>query len=376
MRRPDLASDGGRGRPGGAARPGGTTAPAILALLALVIASIALGLTLLRTAGTDAAECRTSAWNALPGTSALPAGWSVTGSGFFADSLATTLVGPTPADGSEAPTVYVSVSCYGGDGHSALVRSRNAELASGGSDVTFPKIGTESYATRDASAGTLSVFVLRGALVANLSSSGTIDLASLELATRAIDGAMTNAQSAGSGNVTPAPPVSAPPSPSGSAGASASAGPSHVAPDLEKVLPTKAGGVDLTTESITASTALNDDASVQALTAALAKIGKKPDDLAIAQAYDSAENLDLYVYAFRIKGLPAATLTPVIVTNWLAPAGSNPKTTKVTVGGKPMTRLDFTDTGGTDYVYLKGDVVYAIETSDAALAAEAGKALP
>ncbi|HEY0443484.1 MAG TPA: hypothetical protein VGC90_04600, partial [Candidatus Limnocylindrales bacterium] len=69
MRRPDLASDGGRGRPGGAARPGGTTAPAILALLALVIASIALGLTLLRTAGTDAAECRTSAWNALPGTS-------------------------------------------------------------------------------------------------------------------------------------------------------------------------------------------------------------------------------------------------------------------------------------------------------------------
>lgn len=377
MRRPDGPVGGGRvSRPGMRAGSGSATVATGLGLIALVVASVALGVTLLRAASPDAATCRTSAWSALPGEGGLPSGWSVSGTGFFVDSLATTLVGPPPGDGTEAPSVYVSVSCFGNDGHDAMTRSRNAGLAAGGSDLTFPRLGTESYAIRDPSAGTVSVYVLRGGLVANLSSAGSIDPASLELAARAIDGAMSNAQSAsGGGPVTPAPAVSAAPG-SPSPEPSESARLSHVAPDLEAMLPKTAGNTALTTESITASTAIGDDATAQALAAALQRLGKKPDDLAIAQAYDPATTLDLYIYAFRITGVTSAALAPVITTSWLAPEGSDATSSKVTIAGKSLTKIDFPEAGAADYVYQHGEVVFAVETSDAALATEVVRALP
>ncbi len=377
MKRPDGPGDGGRlPRPGMRAASGSAALATGLGAIALVVASVALGVTLLRVLVPDAATCRASAWSALPGEGGLPPGWSATGTGFFVDSLATTLVGPPPGDGTDAPSVFVSVSCYGDEGHDALVRSRNATLAAGGSDLTFPRLGTESYATRDPGAGSVSVYVLRGGLVANLSSAGSIDPASLELAARAIDGAMSNAQTAGGGApVTPAPAVSAGPETS-SPGPSESAGLSHVAPDLEAMLPRTAGTVALSTESISAATAIGDDPSAQALAAALERLGKKPDDLAIAQAYDPAAALDLYIYAFRITGVTAAVLAPVVTASWLAPEGSDATFSKVTVGGKSVTKIDFPEAGATDYVYQRGEVVFAIESADAALAAEMLKALP
>src|SRR3954467_9784421 len=132
---------------------------------------------------------------------------------------------------------------------------------------------------------------MRGDLVANLASAANIDLASLENAARAVDTAMTGAQSAAiAAAATPVPAVTAGP-------ATASPDPgdtgalSHTYPDLERLLPTRAGDTDLVAESFAGSTAIGDDATSSSLVTALEKIRKTPDDLQIAQAYDGARSL-------------------------------------------------------------------------------------
>jgi hypothetical protein len=349
--------------------------PILLSLLAVAIAVAALLMSILRGGAPAAASCRTSAWNAVPTLDTLPSGWSLSGTGFYVDSLATTLVGPTPSDGTQGPTIYVSVSCYGSDAKEALTRSRSAALAAGGVDLAFPPVGNQSMATRDAAAGSLSVYVLRGSLVANLAAPSDIDLANLEQAARAIDTAMTRAETPGASF-----PVQVRPS-AAAVGSDSPAAPSlealsHVAPDLEKLLPQKVDSTVLVTESTTAATALGDDASSTALIDALKKLGKVPDDLQIAEAYDGSGNVDLYVIAFRVAGVTAPKLAPVIVSGWLAPPSADATTSKVTLAGKAMTKITFGDGGANDYVYQHGDVVFDIETPDEALAGKVAALLP
>ncbi|HKG56753.1 MAG TPA: hypothetical protein VKA85_05865 [Candidatus Limnocylindrales bacterium] len=377
MKRRDLDTTFGAGRtpPAGRGTSGFAT---VLSLAALAVAVVALGLTLVRGGTTATPTCRSSAWSALPRTDALPAGWTASGTSFYVDSMATTLLGPAASDGGgEAPTVYLSVSCYGDAARDALVRSRNAAIAGGATDLAFAKLGSESFAIRDASAGSVSVYVMRGDLVANLASAANIDLSALENAARAVDTAMTAAQSGAAAAATPAPVATAgAAAPSGSADPGDSQQLSHVIPDLEKVLPKRAGETDLITESIAGSTAIGDDAASAALVAALEKIHKKPADLQIAQAYDEARSLELYVYAFRLPGTKSAVLAPIVIDDWLAPPETGATSSKTAVAGKPMTKVTFGDSGAVDYVYQHGDIVFDIETSDAALAAEIARQLP
>jgi hypothetical protein len=370
-RDPDSTIGAPRQQTGAAAPP----VAVLLSVVALVIAGAALGMTLLRGGASATATCRSSAWSALPRPDALPSGWTASGSAFYVDSMATTLLGPTAADTGEAPTIYLSVSCYGDAAHDALVRSRNAAIAGGATDLAFARLGSESFAIRDTNAGSISVYVMRGDLVANLASAANIDVASLENAARAVDTAMTAAQSAAiAAAVTPVPAVTAGPvvasQDPGDTGAL-----SHAYPDLEKLLPTRAGDSDLVVESFAGATAIGDDAASSALVTALEKIKKTPDDLQIAQAYDGARSLDLYVYVFRVPGVKPAVLAPIVIDNWLAPADTGAKSARATVAGKAMTKVTVPQ-GGADYVYQHGDVVFDIETSDAALAAEVAKLLP
>jgi hypothetical protein len=346
-----------------------------LSLLAVAIAIAALAVTMLRGSPPSASSCRTSAWNAVPALDALPSGWTMSGTGFYVDSLATTLVGPTPSDGTQGPTIYVSVSCYGGDAHEALTRSRAAALAAGSVDMEFPRVGNETTATRDTAAGSLSVYVLRGSLVANLAAPSDIDLINLQTAAQAVDAAMSRAE-------TPGASLPAQVRPSTAAAASASPPhPSadvltHVAPDLEALLPKKIDSTVLTTDSSTAASAVVGDASSAALTDALKKMGKVPNDLQMAEAYDGTAKVDIYVIGFRIPGVTAAKLAPVIIGSWLAPPSANATTSKVTVAKKDMTKITFADGGPSDYIYQHGDVVFDIETPDAAVAEKVAALLP
>ena len=358
--------------------PRGFVALALLSLAAIAISVVAIVLILTRPSST-ADDCRTLAWNALPDAAGLPGGWSVNATNFYVGGVGTSLVGPAPSDGSgAAPTVYLQVTCYGNDSHLAMTRSHDSAIAAGAKDVTFTDLGDESFATTDAASSGTAVYVRRGPLVATLAAQGGIDQGDLEQAAVAVADGMAGAGSIATGPSPTAAPSVAAVEPTGSSDAEASPSdvPSHVAPDLEAMLPTTIAGATMVSQSTTGTNALGDDESSRSLVASLGKLGKKPSDLQIAEAYDPDGNVDAEVIAFRAGGVKAAVLGQAVLDSWLAGGASGVVTTKKTISGKPVTQVDYGDGGSFDYLYEKGDVVFDVSTSDPTVAAETIKLLP
>lgn len=383
---PAVGPGGGRRRrqPPGSSRAGqGLILVGIASLVAVALASAALFVTLTRPSASSDTSCRAIAWDALPATDALPDGWTVTGSGFYTDGYGASLVGPAPSSGQATqPGINVRVSCFGTDGHLAVTRSHDSDLAVGGTEVPFADIGDETVATQDAAGTTTSVYIRRGQLVASLAASQGVDPADLELAAQAIDDAMVEAESTAAAASTPA----AEPTGSDALGPepsdeiptdepSASIAESHNSPELEAILPTKISGTTLATQSTTGTAAFGDDPSSQALLQALSKYGKTGDDLEIAEAYDATAAVDVDVIAFRVKGVTAAQLRQAVVQSWLAADASGVTTSQATVGGKKVTVIDYGDGGSKDYLYEQAETVVVVTTSDPAIATEALSAL-
>lgn len=356
---------------------------ALLSVAALVVSTLAIALTLLRGTGSNGDSCGTVAWNALPDASALPEGWTVAAGNFYADGSGTSFTGPTPADGSSPPTMYLQVTCFGSSGHLAMTRSHQSATAAGATDATFIDLGDESFATEDPSNGSTSVYVRRGILVAILVAPTSLDPAVIEVAAGAVDDALA---SAGSGK---APPSAAPrtprpissgssiPSiePSASDSGSPSPTPAHAAVDLEALLPLAVGGVPLTRQStLGTSGLLGTDPSSQALIDSLTGLGKTPADLEIAAAYDDSQTIQ--IFAFRLKGIKGPKLGQAIVDSYLAAGPSGVTSVVVTISGKQVTHVAYGDGGTDDYVYVHGDIVFDVASGDPATAAQSLAALP
>jgi hypothetical protein len=381
--------------------PRGVIGVAALSILAIVVSTVAIVLTLTHSSASDQSACRTQAWNALPDPTGLPVGWALTAGNFYVDGAGTSAVGPTPSGGtSDTPTVYLQVTCYGSDGHLAMIRLRDSALAVGGTAQTFTSLGDESFAVRDATGGQ-SVYVRRGQLVAGLAAASSVGLADLETVAQAVDTSLASAASGaqvaiGQSTIPPGgvpvgglpsnPPVnSAAPSgapsdaPSGGASGAPSDAPSaavHVAPDLEALLPKVIGGVTLSSQSTSGTDALGQDASSLALVTSLTQMGKNASDLQIAESYDPAGNLDVELLAFRVPGVDSAKLGQAVLDSWLAGGASGVTTAKVTLSGKAITTVTYSDGGPADYIYEKGDVVYDLSTSDATIAAQTVSLFP
>ena len=374
----------------GSGQPGRTLyVVAALSVIAIVVSGLAIFLSLTRPAGggsatTDATACRTMAWNALPDPVGLPTGWTLSTSNFYVDGAGASVNGPAPADGSTAgPTIYLQVTCFGGDGHLVMTRFHDSANAAGGSDVSFTKLGDESFASLDSTGQGTSVYIRRGQLVASLLAPSDVASADLSATASAVDTGLAFAASGG--QVAAVPPGSPRPSPStavgspaiGSPGASttgsapaaaadgsADPGDQHAAPDLEALLPRKIGGVALTYQSTDGTTALaGNDTSTTALVASLTQMGKTAADLDIAEAYDGDGSLDAQIIAFRVKGVGADKLGQAILDSWLSDGASGITSAKTTISGKTVTKVTYSDGGPADYLYLKGDVVYDLSTS-------------
>src|SRR5512142_1449461 len=78
------------------------------------------------------------------------------------------------------------------------------------------------------------------------------------------------------------------PSESSPASESPSASPTPPAPVLEREMPRSVNGTTLTVQSATDATSLGRGPMFRALNAGVTKLGKKPSDLEIAEAYDAA----------------------------------------------------------------------------------------
>ena len=363
------------------------TIVAVLSIVAIVVSAASIVLTLTRpgTGGVvDANTCRTMAWNALPDPAKLPSGWSMSTSNFYVDGAGASVTGPDPADGSSpAPTIYLQVTCFGGDGHLVMTRFHDSARAAGGTDVSFTKLGDESFATQDSQGQGTSVYIRHGSLVASIAAPIDVATPDLEQTATVVDGALAFA---GSGGILAFNPSSQTPrtslAPVGTdASAEPSANPSddlssaepsaiHDAPDLEAVLPKKIAGVTLVYQSTSGSDALaGDDPSSTALVASLAQMGKKPADLQIAEAYDEGD-LDAQVIAFRVHGITAEKLGQAILDSWLTDGASGITSAKVSISGKVVTKVSYSDGGAADYLYLKGEVVYDLSTSTDSVATE------
>jgi hypothetical protein len=368
----------GRGKPQPAQASSTAGWVVLLSVVAIVASVAAVGFVVLRGLSSGGDTCRTQAWDALPDGTGLPDGWTIAGGSFYADGAGTTLHGPAPSDGSSGPsTMYLQITCYGADSHSAMTHAHQSALATGSSDVPLIALGDESFATADPTNGSTTVFIRKGGLVATLVAPTTLDPVDLEQAAQSVDAGLS---SAGSTAVRPSPtirtPVPIPSSDVGSPSAAASDGPAptpvHAVPDLEAMVPKVVGGTTLTTQSTLGTAGLGSDPAIQdALVSFLSKLGKAPADLQAAEGYDDSGLSDLGVFAYRVSGVTGAALRQAIIDSYVAADPSSTTTAPATIGGKQVTHISYGSGGSDDYVYVKGDVVFDVATADPALANKA-----
>ena len=178
-----------------------------------------------------------------------------------------------------------------------------------------------------------------------------------------------------------APPTTALASPSDSFDPNASvasdppAVDTHDAIELEALLPLALNGTALVTQSWTGDGVLTDDAWSTAMKTFLTSAGKAPTDLHVAQAYDPNQALDISIGVYQVKGVLATPLRDALVNAW---KGDYPDmtVTQVTLDGKSVTKGGFGQDTASSYLYMRGDDVFDIETTDEAIAIAALKALP
>lgn len=355
-----------------------------LAIGALAVALVALGsvgLALARSLPSTTDSCQTTAWNAVPAATDLPAGWSETATQYDVERMTMTLLGPTPQDQASARAViYATVTCYPTDAADAVTRSQAAASAAGQTVSSRSDLGDQGFTALDPS-GAAFIQFRRGDVVAYVAASGDATAAEVEAVASAFDRAL-----GGNGSTatipTPAPSTDASPSPSepapASSSPSASVSPSTgaAAPELEAALPTTVAGTTLTIDSAVGSSVLGNDAGSRAIGAALRAEGRSPDDFEVAEAYDATGSIDLSVYAFRVTGMAGDALRKIVLDTWLSAGGAGVTTSTATLGDRAFTRVDYGDGGIADYVATDRDMVIVIETADASLAAEAAAALP
>jgi hypothetical protein len=185
---------------------------------------------------------------------------------------------------------------------------------------------------------------------------------------------------AGAAGATVSPGAAAGPGTSGSPGPATSASPSatlagrHADPDLEALLPTSLGGVTLIVES-QAGTDLSTDSA--AFDAFLAKFGRTRADFSLASAY-SPGGLKAQVGAWRLRGADPARLLDAFAAAVQASSSTPLTRVEETVGGRTVTRIGDPGqlTQGPIYVFVRGDTLLFVETTEPALAAEAIGKLP
>jgi hypothetical protein len=145
---------------------------------------------------------------------------------------------------------------------------------------------------------------------------------------------------------------------------------SHDAPDLEALLPTELSGTPLQLQSWTGDVYLTDDSWSTSITSFLTSAGKTPPDFRVAQAYDATQALDGTVLVYTVAGIEPAKVRDALLAAW---KGDFPdlKVSTLTLGGKEVTKGDFGSDAAATFLYLKGNAVYDIETSDEAIATTA-----
>jgi hypothetical protein len=338
-----------------------------LALFAVVIAGVALGLTVWRLLGTGSgSSCQNTVWSAAPAANQLPDQWAPQGTTFDTNRRTTTFAGADPGDGSGAPTVLATVTCFPDGAADAVSRASAAARQLGQMVSTKDDLSDGGFEATDAS-GAIFLEFRRGDIIVDLAAAGGATATDIETIASAYDMALGGD---GGSIATPAPTSASSPAASGDV-----TGLTHDAPELEKLLPTSVAGTPMTVDSALGSAVLTNDPGSRAATAALRAAGKTPDDLRFAESYDETSTLDVSVVAMAVSGLDGATVQSMVL-DWFQLAGAGVTHVDVQLGGKTWTKYDLGDEGPMSYVRVESSAVIVITTSDPTLADEAASAMP
>ena len=148
----------------------------------------------------------------------------------------------------------------------------------------------------------------------------------------------------------------------------------HAAPELEALLPTTLGGVSLTIESQAGTDLATESAAFDAF---LASLGKSRADFTLASAY-SPGGLKAAVGAWRVNGADSALLLPGFATAVQASSTTTLAQVEEIVAGRAVNRIGDPGqlTQGPLYVFVRGETLWFVQTTERALAEEAMNKLP
>lgn len=219
----------------------------------------------------------------------------------------------------------------------------------------------------------------------------TIGLAGvLALMVAACSGGSASSPSA---SATPIASASASTAPSAAATESAAASESEVAlpsielpntaPELLALLPEKVGGIASFPRAETSETGdkfLESGDDNQEFADFLQRLGKSADDVSVAsKTYADIANPSseaTAIFAFRVAGADSSKLLAEMQTA-IASGEDNVTWQAATLGGKSVQVAATSQmAGGQTYVYVRSDIVFAVITSDDALAEDALSQLP
>jgi hypothetical protein len=343
-----------------------------VAVLSLIVAAVALGLAVWQLVAPSGPSCQNTAWSAEPAANELPDQWTVAGTTFDVNRRTTQFTGVDPGDGSGAPNVLGTVTCFPDGAADAVARAAAAAKDVGQVVEDRTDLSDGGFEATDAS-GAIFLEFRRGDIVVDLAASGGATPTDIETVASAYDKSL-----GGDGGTiaTPNPAASdgglGSPSASDDTGAAAS----PAAPELEKLLPTTVGSVTLTVDSALGTDVLQDDQGSRAITAALRAEGKGPEALRLAEAYDANQTSDLNMLAVTVEGMDVKKVEQLVLDSWLAASGAGVTQTQTTLAGKPYTKVDLGDGGPIDYVRTDNGIVFVITTADAKLAEQAAAQLP
>jgi hypothetical protein len=149
----------------------------------------------------------------------------------------------------------------------------------------------------------------------------------------------------------------------------------HDAPELEARLPRELQGTALQVQSWTGVGILSDDNFSTSVTSFLACVGKTPDDLRVAQAYDPDQAIDGSIGIYQVDGVAPAEVRDALLAAWKVDSPDMTVST-VKLAGQDVTKADFGEDTIDSWLVVRDGVVYDIETNDQDVAAAAVAALP
>jgi hypothetical protein len=348
----------------------------IVALVAMLIAAVALGLAAWGFFAPGSPECQQQAWDTTPAAADLPTGWAITAQQYDLERKTMSFLGPVvDAETGAQAVVYATTTCFATGAAESVTLSQEAAEAAGQAVIDRPDLGDQAYSSTD-DTGSVFLQLRHGPIVVYLAASGDATTREVDQIATAFDKALggdggTIADATAQPLSTEDPLDSFDPEATEEAVVE-----SPAAPDLVARLPTKVGDVTLLVDSATGSTVLGGDPGSRAILAALRAEGLEPDAFLYAQAVDEQGMTDLSVLAFRVEGMELPKVQDLVLNSWLAASGAGVTRTPVTLGENEWIRVDYGDDLGKWWVRAADGQVQVISTADEELAKQAAAAIP